>query len=229
MQSTGVMQRFALLKGFNWKVILIRFIVNAVALLITVLLVPAVGFVDWQFGTVFLLALGLGILNALIKPILQFLTLNFIFVTYGLIVVVINTVVLYLLAFFSQRFAVDRLFWAIVAALLLGLLSSLLENLLGATLPIMPEKHADLRKKLQKEVPTTAQIVETLVEPPTPLTPVEAEPAPVTLPDVAPATEVPPSEGSAPAASAAPITGELPATPADPVADAPTPVQTAGG
>lgn len=220
MQSTNVMQRFALLKGFNWKVILIRFVVNAVALLITVFLVPYVRFVDWQFGNVILLALGLGILNALIKPILQFLTLNFIFVTYGLIVVFINTVVLYLLAFlFSRRFAVDSFFWAIVAAILLGLLSSLLENLLGATLPIVPEEHADLRKKLQKEVPTTAQIVETLVEPATPLAPVDTEPGPATASDVAPAPADTPL-----AASEAP-----PSTPADPIVDTPTPTQGAGG
>ncbi len=176
MASMSVMQRFALLKGFNWKVLLIRFVVNVLALGITVLVVPKVSFVDRQFGTVTLLAVGLGILNVLIKPILQFLTLNFIFVTYGFIVILINTLVLYLLAFLSRgRFAVESLFWAIVAATLLGLLSSAFENLLGATLPIIPEDYGDLRKQLQKEVPTTAQIVETLVEAPTTLAPADAE------------------------------------------------------
>ncbi len=179
MASMSVMQRFALLKGFNWKVLLIRFVVNVLALGITVLVVPKVSFVDRQFGTVTLLAVGLGILNVLIKPILQFLTLNFIFVTYGFIVILINTLVLYLLAFLSRgRFAVESLFWAIVAATLLGLLSSAFENLLGATLPIIPEDYGDLRKQLQKEVPTTAQIVETLVEAPTTLAPADAEAEP---------------------------------------------------
>lgn len=182
MTSMSVMQRFALLKGFNWKVLLIRFVVNVLALGITVLVVPKVSFVDRQFGTVTLLAVGLSILNVLIKPILQFLTLNFIFVTYGFIVILINTLVLYLLTFLSRgRFAIDSFFWAVVAATLLGLLSSALENLLGATLPIIPEDYGDLRKQLQKEVPTTAQIVETLVEAPTTLAPAEAEPMPITV------------------------------------------------
>ncbi len=193
MTSMSMMQRFALLKGFNWKVLLIRFIVNAVALLITVALVPFVTFVDFRWGTVTLLALGLGILNALIKPILQFLTLNFIFATYGFIVILINTLVLYLLAaVFRGRFAVESLFWAIIAATLLGLLSSVLENLLGATLPIIPEDYGDLHKRLQKEVPTTAQIVETLVETPTTLAPAElpAQPLAATaaVPETAAAT-----------------------------------------
>ncbi len=193
MASMNVTQRFVLLKGFNWRVLLIRFVVNALALLVTVGLVPYVSFVDWRFGSVALLALGLGILNALVKPILQFLTLNFIFVTYGFIVIFINTLLLYLLALLSRgRFAVESVFWAIVAATLLGVLSSVLENLLGATLPIIPEEYSDLRKQLQKQVPTTAQFVETLAETPTTLAPADAvagsppapHPAPATVSDV---------------------------------------------
>lgn len=209
MTSMSVMQRFALLKGFNWKVLLIRFVVNVLALGITVLVVPKVSFVDRQFGTVTLLALGLSILNVLIKPILQFLTLNFIFVTYGFIVILINTLVLYLLTFVSGgRFAIDSFFWAVVAATLLGLLSSAFENLLGATLPIIPENYGDLRKQLQKEVPTTAQIVETLVEAPTTLAPAEteAEPMPVTVA----AADAVSAEAAAPADMAEPAATEAP-------------------
>lgn len=221
MTSMSAMQRFALLKGFNWKVLLIRFIVNVVALFITVALVPRVTFVDFRWGTLTLLALGLGILNALIKPILQFLTLNFIFVTYGFIVILINTLMLYLLAaLFRGRFAVDSLFWAIVAATLLGLLSSLLENLLGATLPIIPEEHADLRKQLQKEVPTTAQIVETLVESPTPMAADDTEAVSPVQPDAEPVAEAPMTEP--PTAAATPVAVDRPA-------DASTPTSGTGG
>jgi putative membrane protein len=210
----SMMQRFALLKGFNWKVLLIRFIVNAVALLITVALVPFVTFVDFRWGTVTLLALGLGILNALIKPILQFLTLNFIFATYGFIVILINTLVLYLLAaVFRGRFAVESLFWAIIAATLLGLLSSVLENLLGATLPIIPEDYGDLHKRLQKEVPTTAQIVETLVETPTTLAPAELPAQPLAATSAAPETVAATADAipdaTEPAAAETPASSEM--------------------
>lgn len=221
MTSMSVMQRFALLKGFNWKVLLIRFIVNAVALFITVALVPKVTFVDFRWGTLTLLAVGLGILNALIKPILQFLTLNFIFVTYGFIVILINTLMLYLLAaLFRGRFAVDSLFWAIVAAAVLGLVSSLLENLLGATLPIIPEEYADLRKQLQKEVPTTAQIVETLVESPTPMAADDTEAVSPVQPDAEPVAAAPMTEP--PTAAVTPVTVERPT-------DASTPTSGTGG
>ena len=54
------------------------------------------------------MALGLGVLNAFVKPVLQVLTLRFIFASYGLIV--IRQAILYLLAFFfPARFAVDHL------------------------------------------------------------------------------------------------------------------------
>lgn len=221
MTSMSMMQRFALLKGFNWKVLLIRFIVNAVALFITVALVPKVTFVDFRWGTLTLLAVGLGILNALIKPILQFLTLNFIFVTYGFIVILINTLMLYLLAaLFRGRFAVDSLFWAIVAATVLGLVSSLLENLLGATLPIIPEEYADLRKQLQKEVPTTAQIVETLVESPTPMAADDTETVSPGQPDAEPVAAAPMTEPPTAATTSAAV---------DRTADASTPTSGTGG
>ena len=60
-------------------------------------------------------------LNAFVKPVLQVLTLRFIFASYGLIVILINTLILYLLAFFfPARFAVDHLIWAFVGGALIG-------------------------------------------------------------------------------------------------------------
>jgi hypothetical protein len=94
----------------------------------------------------------LGILNALLKPILQFLTLQFIFVTYGLVIVLVNTLLLLSLSFlFQSLFAVDNLLWALVGGLVLGLVSSFLESLLGLTVPIVPEEEAALRRRLAEQ------------------------------------------------------------------------------
>ncbi len=100
------------------------------------------------------MAIMLGILNALVKPILQFLTLQFLFVTYGLTIVVVNTLILLLLSFlFPTRFAVDNLLWALVGGLVLGLLSSFLESLLGLTMPIVADEPPDLRQQLEEKAP----------------------------------------------------------------------------
>ena len=145
------------IKQFNWRFLLVRIVVNAIALAITAIIVPKIDFVDRSIWNLLLMALVLGVLNALLKPILQFLTLRFIFVTYGLVIVLVNTVILLLLSFlFPTRFAVDNLLWALVGGLVLGLLSSFLESLLGLTMPIMRGEPPELRQQLEEEARHTA-------------------------------------------------------------------------
>jgi putative membrane protein len=138
------------LKQFNWRFLLVRILVNAVALAITAAVVPKIYFVDKSVWSWLLMAVMLGVLNALLKPMLQILTLQFIFVTFGLVVVLMNTVILLLLtALFPARFAVDSLLWALVGGLVLGLLSSFLESLLGLTMPLVPDEPAELRRQVE--------------------------------------------------------------------------------
>jgi len=147
------MQRVTTLrKQFNWRMLLMRIVVNALALVITALVIPTIDFVEDTLLTWFLLAVFLGILNAVIKPIIQFATLRFIFATYGLVVVLINAVVLILLsALLPNRFVVGSLLWALVAGALIGLLSAFLENLFGLTPPIVSEKHPEIRRKIREK------------------------------------------------------------------------------
>ena len=74
------------IKQFNWRFLLVRFLVNAIAVAITAAVTPKIYFVDRSIVSWLLITVMLGVLNALLKPILQFLTLQFIFVTYGLVV-----------------------------------------------------------------------------------------------------------------------------------------------
>ncbi len=141
-----------LLKQFNWRFLLVRFLVNALAVVITAAVTPKIYFVDKTVWSWLLITVMLGILNTLLKPILQFLTLQFIFVTYGLVIVLVNTLILLLLSsLFPDRFAVDNLLWALVGGLVLGLVSSFLESLLGLTVPIVPEEEAALRRRLVEQ------------------------------------------------------------------------------
>jgi len=145
-------QRTPFIRNFNWRILLLRILINAAALFLTAALVPDIYFVDRSLASLLLLALGLGLLNAFLKPILQVLTLRFIFASYGLIVILINTLILYLLTiFFPARFAVDHLLWAFVGGALIGAVGSLLESLLGVTAPIVGDRYPYVRTKIKED------------------------------------------------------------------------------
>ena len=159
------MQRLNTLRNhFNWRMLLMRILVNALALLITGLLVPTINLVDATFLNWFLLAALLGVFNAVVKPIIQFATLRFIFATYGLVVVLINAAVLILISWaFPGLFEVGSLLWALVAGALIGVISAFLENLFGLTPPIVSEKYPELRRRIRDRETGTikAQISDT--------------------------------------------------------------------
>jgi putative membrane protein len=127
---------------------LMRILINAIVLVLIALVVPFIRFVDPSLLSIVLLAVALGVLNALVKPVLQFVFLPLIFASYGLVIVLVNTLLLLLLALlFPDYFAVDKLFWALVAGALIGLLGTFLENLLGLVPPIVPDPETGLRRQ----------------------------------------------------------------------------------
>ena len=153
-----------MLKQFNWRVLLIRFLINAVTLFLVVLVTPKVTFVDQSLLNILLLAIVLGILNGVIKPVIHFFTLPFIFATYGLIVVLVNSIILWLLAWlFPDRFAVDSIFWALVAGALYGIIGAFLESLFGLNAPIVPDDPAEAEVR-ERVATQAAGMVRTLIE-----------------------------------------------------------------
>jgi putative membrane protein len=71
-------------------------------------------------------ALVLGILNALVRPVLLLLTLPLTVVTLGLFVFVVNAVILKLTAFFVGGLQVEGFWTAVFGALLLSLFNMVL-------------------------------------------------------------------------------------------------------
>jgi putative membrane protein len=109
-------------------------------------------FINFSILSLLLVTLVLGILNALVRPILQLLTFRLLFVSFGLVIVLINTLILYLLALLvPERFAVTSLLWALVGGLLIGILGNLLENMFGVTPPILPDEAKELRKQIEAQ------------------------------------------------------------------------------
>jgi putative membrane protein len=125
--------------NFNWRLAIARTLVNALALGLTVLLLPGLRIMgDSVILTLLIAGLVFGILNALIRPVLQFIMFNFLFATFGLVLVIINFILLYLLGWLTPGlFASDGWTWLVLGAVLLGLFGILFENLLGLTPPVI--------------------------------------------------------------------------------------------
>ncbi|MGB8021090.1 MAG: hypothetical protein WCF04_07685, partial [Candidatus Nanopelagicales bacterium] len=84
------------------------------------------------------------LLNMTIKPALQFLALRFILNTYGIVVVVINTLLLVLLALIlDDMFTAARPASVLLGGLLVGVLGLLLETLLGANPPVLDRDYLE--------------------------------------------------------------------------------------
>jgi len=101
--------------------LLIRWILNTLALLLVVSVVPHFYYRSWV--TLAIAAAVLGLLNAIIRPILFFLTLPITIVTLGLFLLILNAIMLELTAWLVPGFDIDGFGWAIVGALVLSLVS----------------------------------------------------------------------------------------------------------
>jgi putative membrane protein len=120
----------------NWKVILVSLLVNTLVIAVTVLLLPGIRITAFRFGTFFLLAIGLGLLQTFIKPILQLITIRLLFVTYGLVLVVMNALLLWLLSRFSDVLVIDSLLAALLGGFIIGILGTFLDYLFGVIPPL---------------------------------------------------------------------------------------------
>lgn len=128
----------------NWRLFLIRFLSAGIAVVATVAFLPGLGFTGWRWGTFTQIGVVFGLLNATVKPLLQFLVLRFIFSTYGIVVVVINTLLLVLLAtILEDTFVAYRPFSLLLGGALVGALGLVLETLLGATPPVLDRDYKE--------------------------------------------------------------------------------------
>src|SRR3954464_3624175 len=110
--------------------LILRWILNTLALFIVVTIVP--GFYYRSVVTLAIAALVLGLLNAIVRPILFILTLPLTIVTLGLFLLILNAVMLELTAMLVPGFRIEGFGWAIVGAVVLTLIS-LVTNRIGGS------------------------------------------------------------------------------------------------
>lgn len=110
---------------------LIRLLINAVALYAAVAVVPGISPLPGTTWVSYLgLALIFGLLNALVRPLLKFLTCPLIILTLGLFTLVINTVMFWMTGLiglnFGIGFTVDGFWPAFLGGLIVSLVSVIL-------------------------------------------------------------------------------------------------------
>ena len=115
--------------------LLLRWLINGVALYVAAELVPGIH-ADGGWPVLVFMALIFGLVNALIRPILKFLTCPLIMLTLGLFTLVINALMLLLASWLGRQlglgFYVEG-FWpaAFLGALVISVVSFVLTMLIG--------------------------------------------------------------------------------------------------
>lgn len=108
---------------------LIRLIVNAVALVVVAHFLPGVSVTGFVGALV--AAFVLGIVNAILRPILVILTLPVQILTLGLFTLIINGVLFYWVGHMGIGLVVDGFWPAFWGAIVLGIVSFVLSSLFG--------------------------------------------------------------------------------------------------
>jgi len=130
--------RWAKLTPRNWRLFVVRFFVAGLSVVLTVVVVPGLGFDGWRLGQFAVIGLVYGLLSALVKPALEFLALRFLVATYGFVVVLVNALLLYLLAWTLPTVLVyDRVWQLLLGGLVAGAVGMFLETVVGATQPVL--------------------------------------------------------------------------------------------
>jgi len=111
--------------------LLIRWIVTAISLTVAILVVPGITVEGNAWWAVIVMSAVLGLVNAFIRPILQFLSCGLIVATLGLFLIVINAGTLWLASWMAQNwfnagFVVDGFWPAFWGGLIVSVVSFLL-------------------------------------------------------------------------------------------------------
>ncbi len=108
--------------------LLLRWVINAGTLLLLASYLPGISVSGWYTALITVLLLGL--LNALLKPILVFLTLPVNILTLGLFTFVINALLFWFVATVVKGFAVAGFWPAFFGALIISVINWLISDLL---------------------------------------------------------------------------------------------------
>ena len=124
--------------------LLIRWIVNAVALWVAIQIVPGLNYVSESSLSLLIIALIFGLVNALVRPILVLLTCPLIVLTLGLFVLVINAIMLSITVWLSGIFDLGLTSESFISTLLGALVISIVSGVINL---LVHEDHERERRR----------------------------------------------------------------------------------
>lgn len=105
-------------------------VLSALALWLVAHIIPGIEVRD--FGSALIATIIIGLVNAVIGPVVKFVSLPFIILTLGLFLLVINAFLLKLASWFTPGFRVHGFLAAILGSIVLTILTSLLRRMVFA-------------------------------------------------------------------------------------------------
>jgi len=107
--------------------ILIKWLLMTASIMITAYLLPGVSI--QSFGTALVTALVLGLINAVLRPILVVLTFPFTIITLGLFILVLNGLLVLLASAIVTGFLVVNIWWAMLFSIVFSVISFVLHQI----------------------------------------------------------------------------------------------------
>lgn len=102
--------------------IILSLLATMISVGISAYLLPGVSVTGW--GPLFWTAVVMGLVNAILKPILKILTFPISILTLGLFSVVLNVLLIMLVDYFVSGFTIDGFIWAVIFSVVLSVVSS---------------------------------------------------------------------------------------------------------
>jgi putative membrane protein len=135
---------------------IIRWLITAIAVAAAAWITPGITIEGNAAVAVIIIALVLGLVNALIRPLLKLFSCGMILITLGLFTLVINAICLWLaswisVSWFSIGFNVNNFWSALIGSIIISIVSFLLSFLL-------PDKNRDHDKVAKVVAKTKKQI-----------------------------------------------------------------------
>ncbi|MBC7389013.1 MAG: phage holin family protein [Opitutaceae bacterium] len=107
---------------------IISLLITALAVVVTAYLLP--GVTIKSYGSAIIVALLIGLVNTIIKPIMVILTLPITILTLGLFLFVINALMILLVSALVPSFKVNGFLWALIFSIVLSFVNSILHWIL---------------------------------------------------------------------------------------------------
>jgi putative membrane protein len=105
----------------------LRWLITAVSLLITAQIVPGIEIKN--FTVALIAAVVLGLINAIIRPLLILFTLPLTILTLGLFIFVVNAVSFYLASYFISGFEIKSFLAAFIGSIVVSIVSGVLNSI----------------------------------------------------------------------------------------------------